>query len=84
MGQMIAELVEAARDLVPDETSAHTLRHTFARNYLAAYPGDIAGLAALLGHSSLDTTRLYGEPTIGQLTRRVEKLKINAYGEEEG
>jgi site-specific recombinase XerD len=35
MGQMIAELVHAAGELVPEETSAHTLRHTFARSYLA-------------------------------------------------
>lgn len=35
MGQMIADLVKAAGNLVPEETSAHTLRHTFARNYLA-------------------------------------------------
>jgi site-specific recombinase XerD len=59
--------------------SAHTLRHTFAHNYLSQYPGDIVGLAALLGHSSLDTTRLYGEPTVSQLARRVEQLHSNAY-----
>lgn len=35
MGQMIADLVQAAGNLIPEETSAHTLRHTFARNYLA-------------------------------------------------
>ncbi|HEU5380879.1 MAG TPA: tyrosine-type recombinase/integrase [Ktedonobacteraceae bacterium] len=51
MGQMIADLVKAAGALVPEETSAHTLRHTFARNYLAQYPGDVVGLATLLGHS---------------------------------
>jgi integrase/recombinase XerC len=55
MGQMIAGIVEATRGLVPEETSAHTLRHTFARSYLAQYPGDVVGLATLLGHSSLDT-----------------------------
>ena len=48
MGQMIAELVKAAGELVPEETSAHTLRHTFARSYLAQYPGDVVGLATLL------------------------------------
>ena len=32
---MIADLVKAAGALVPEETSAHTLRHTFARSYLA-------------------------------------------------
>jgi integrase/recombinase XerC len=71
--------VKAAGTLVPVETSAHTLRHTFARNYLAQYPGDLVGLATLLGHSSLDTTKLYSQPTVSQLSTRVEQLKINAY-----
>lgn len=66
MGQMIAELVRAAGDLVPGETSAHTLRRTFARNYLAQYTDDLVGLAMLLGHSSLETTRLYSQPSVQQ------------------
>ncbi len=81
MGQMIAELVKAAGDLVPEETSAHTLRHTFARSYLAQYPGDVVGLATLLGHSSLDTTRLYSQPEVSQLATRVERLSLNAYAQ---
>src|SRR5258708_10119364 len=84
IGQMIAELVKAAgEELVPEETTAHTLRHTFAHNYLEEYPGDIVGLATLLGHSSLDTTRLYSQPSTAQLSTREERLKINAYGQEE-
>lgn len=79
MGQMIAGIVEAAGGLVPEETSAHTLRHTFARSYLVHYPGDVVGLATLLGHSSLDTTRLYSQPEVSQLAARVERLEINAY-----
>jgi len=79
MGQMIAGIVEAAGGLVPEETSAHTLRHTFAHSYLTQYPGDVVGLATLLGHSSLDTTRLYCQPEISQLAVRVERLEINAY-----
>jgi site-specific recombinase XerD len=79
MGQMIADLVKAAGVLVPEETSAHTLRHTFARSYLAQYPGDVVGLATLLGHSSLDTTRLYSQPEVSQLAARVEQLNLNAY-----
>jgi site-specific recombinase XerD len=82
MGQMIAELVKAAGKLVPEETSAHTLRHTFARSYLAQYLGDVVGLASLLGHSSLDTTRLYSQPSVEQLAKRVDQLDINAYTEE--
>jgi site-specific recombinase XerD len=79
MGQMIADLVKAAGALVPEETSAHTLRHTFARSYLAQYPGDVVGLATILGHNSLDTTRLYSQPEVSQLATRVERLEINAY-----
>ncbi|SRR6266851_1264962 len=83
MRQMIDVLVRdaSARGLVPTHTSAHTLRHTFARNYLAEYPGDVVGLATLLGHTSLDTTRIYSQPTVEQLSRRVEHLPQNAYGE---
>src|SRR5712692_2514299 len=83
MRQMLDVVVRdaAARRLVPASASAHTLRHTFARNYLAAYPGDVVGLATLLGHSSLDTTRIYSQPTVELLTKRVEHLPQNAYGE---
>jgi len=79
---MIAELVKAAGELVPEETSAHTLRHTFARSYLVQNPGDVVGLATLLGHSSLDTTRLYSQPSIEQLAKRVDQLNINTYSGE--
>ena len=82
MRQMIDIVVRdaAARGLVPANTSAHTLRHTFARNYLTEYPGDVVGLATLLGHTSLDTTRIYSQPSIEQLSGRVEQLQQNAYG----
>ena len=80
--RMIDQLVHvcAQRRLVPETTSAHTLRHTFAMNYLKDNPGDLIGLATLLGHSSLDTTRIYGQPTAEQLAARVDRLSLNAYG----
>ncbi len=83
MRQMLDIVVRyaAARGLVPASTSAHALRHTFARNYLSENPGDVVGLAALLGHTSLDTTRLYSQPTLEQLTTRVESLNQNAYSD---
>ncbi len=83
MRQMLDIVVHhaAARGLVPASTSAHTLRHTFARDYLAENPGDVVGLASLLGHTSLDTTRIYSQPTLEQLTTRVESLNQNAYSD---
>lgn len=81
MRQMIDAVVRnaAARGLVPSEASAHSLRHTFARNYLAENPGDVVGLATLLGHTSLDTTRIYSQPTVELLTKRVEQFSQYAY-----
>ena len=52
----------------------HALRHTFATLYLKANPGDVRGLAALLGHSSLNTVMIYTEPRLGDLAERMEKV----------
>lgn len=83
MGRMIDGVVRdcAVRRLVPTDTAAHTLRHTFATRYLAAHPGDLVSIASLLGHSSLNTTRIYVQPTADQLAERVEGLDLNAYAE---
>jgi site-specific recombinase XerC len=69
----------AARDLAPADTTPHDLRHTFAHRYLEEHPGDLVGLARLLGHESLDTTKIYTQPTVEQLARRVDKIPLNAY-----
>jgi site-specific recombinase XerC len=69
----------AARRPVDGAASAHTLRHTFATCSLREHPGDVVGLATLLGHRSLDTTRLYSQPAAAQLAARVEALALNAY-----
>jgi site-specific recombinase XerD len=82
IGRLIDSLVQgcAVRGLVPADTSAHTLRHTFASRYLNTHAGDLVGLAALLGHSSLDSTRIYTQPTADQLAARLEQLDLNAFG----
>jgi site-specific recombinase XerD len=81
----ISDLVEtlvaicAQRGLMPVETTPHTLRHTFATNYLKDHPSDLVGLAALLGHSSLETTRIYVQSSADDLAQRVEATRLNAY-----
>ena len=50
---------------------AHAFRHYFAKCYLETYPNDIAGLADILGHNSLETTRIYTK-----LTNKEKELKL--------
>lgn len=52
----------------------HRLRHTFATLYLQANPDDLRGLAALLGHSDLNTVMIYTEPSLDDLTARIERI----------
>ena len=41
------------------QVSPQVLRHTFAEAFLAEFQGDLVGLADVLGHECLETTRLY-------------------------
>jgi len=51
----------ARRAGLPTDAHPHSLRHTFAVQYLAA-GGDVFSLQAILGHASLATTRRYVNP----------------------
>lgn len=55
------------------EAHAHTLRHTFAKNLIDSSVG-LERVAALLGHSNLNTTRIYTTPGERDLEAAVERL----------
>jgi len=52
----------------------HVARHTFAKNLVDSGVG-LEKIAALLGHSSLNTTRIYITPSEHDLELAVEKLR---------
>ena len=56
----------------------HALRHTFASQYLKANPGDLRGLAALLGHASLNTVMIYTEPSMDDLEKRMQRVQASS------
>ncbi len=62
----IAELARRG-EITRIPVSAHTLRHSFAVNFLKSNPGKLIELADLLGHESLDTTAIYARPSHADL-----------------
>ncbi len=53
----------------------HNLRHLFARTYYKTYK-DIVRLADILGHASVDTTRIYTVRTGKEQQRQIERLPL--------
>lgn len=56
----------------PDVVYPHSFRHRFAKNFIAKNP-DIAFLADLMGHESIETTRIYLRRTAEEQRAAVDK-----------
>ncbi len=59
----------------PEKVFPHNLRHLFARTYYNTY-SDISKLADVMGHSSVETTRLYLISSGEEHARQLEKLGL--------
>lgn len=62
-----------AADVKPTKVFPHNLRHLFATAYYRAYK-DIVKLADVLGHSSLETTRIYLLTSGAEHQRQLDRL----------
>ena len=71
--EMKALCVEA--DVNPQKVFPHNLRHLFATAFYRAYK-DIVKLADVLGHSSIETTRIYLVTSAAEHRRQLEQLKL--------
>ena len=61
--------------VMPEKVFPHNLRHLFARTFYSI-DKDIAKLADILGHSSIDTTRIYIISTGAEHRRLINKMKL--------
>lgn len=57
------------------EGVSHNLRHLFARTFYESCR-DVVKLADILGHSSVETTRLYLLTTGAEHLRQLERLRL--------
>lgn len=61
--------------VLPGKVFPHNLRHLFARTFYNLEK-DIAKLADILGHSSINTTRIYIITTGAEHKRKMEKMQL--------
>ena len=62
-------------DVDKDKVFPHNLRHLFARTFYTLYK-DIAKLADMLGHSSIETTRIYLRESISQHRKQLDMMDL--------
>ena len=59
----------------PQKVFPHNLRHLFARTFYSLEK-DIAKLADLLGHSNIETTRIYIMESGREHQEKLEKMRL--------
>lgn len=72
--RMMKNLCRVAR-VSEEKVYPHSMRHLFARSFYKIKK-DIAKLADVLGHSSIDTTRIYIKTTGKEHKRQLNKMKM--------
>lgn len=68
--------VSGAARVNKSKVHSHSFRHLFAQVFLNEYNNNITELADILGHNSLETTRLYTRSSNAQKKSKLEKLSF--------
>ena len=58
-----------------EKVHPRSFRHFFAISYMERY-GNLAELADLLGHTSIETTRIYTTSTVEEKRRKLNNLGL--------
>ena len=72
--KMLKKLAEAAK-VAAKKVFPHNLRHLFARTHYKKFK-NLAGLADLLSHSSINTTRIYTATSGKEERRQLDQLRL--------
>lgn len=66
--------VASAAKVNLERVHPHSFRHFFAKEFMNQY-NNVLDLADILGHSSLETTRIYTRSTLEEKRRKLENMK---------
>jgi site-specific recombinase XerD len=74
----LADVIDGATSAagLEDHVTSHTLRHTFGTE-LVRSGVDLVTVAELMGHASLETTRLYTRPSTADMQRAIDLLSAD-------
>lgn len=72
--KMLSRIGESA-GISKEKVHPHSFRHLFAVTYMNCY-GNLTELADILGHSNLETTRIYTLTTAEEKRRRMDRLGL--------
>lgn len=75
--QLLMSSLAKRANITRINVTAHTLRHTFASQFLQANPGCIVELSMLMGHESIDTTAIYTKASKETLADQIERSGVN-------
>lgn len=68
------KIIAGAAKVNLDKVHPHSFRHLFAKSFMAQY-NNVLDLADILGHSSLETTRIYTRSSIDEKRVKLENLR---------
>lgn len=71
----LKDLAGECRGIKKSKVHPHSFRHLFAYYFLEGNESRLAELADILGHSSLETTRIYLRTTIKMKKEKMEKIR---------
>ncbi|WP_321471736.1 site-specific integrase [Halarcobacter sp.] len=69
------KLINKIRENISFHFTWHQLRHTYATE-LVKNNFDIYNISKILGHSTIDTTRVYLSVDTGKLKKQLDKIKL--------
>ena len=72
-GYLIIRVLFGKAGIIGRKLGPHTLRHTFGRQYIVN-GGDLVSLQRILGHSNIQTTRIYAELDMRDVVRQHHKF----------